>query len=342
MKRHLLPLASLAAAGLIGGIGGGALVAATGEDTATTTVTADAPAVPTSSSTASAAAVYKRAIDGVVTVSASSNLGAGTGSGFVYDADGHVVTNEHVVDGATSVSVTFQDGTEATARVVGTDKSTDVAVLEVEGEHDLAPLPLGSSGTLQIGMPVIAIGSPFGLDGTLTTGVVSGLDREIRAPDGFGISGVIQTDAALNHGNSGGPLLDSAGRVIGINSQIQSESGGNVGVGYAVPIDTVKTIVGQLLENGSVEHAYLGVSLGDADGGGAVVDVVAGAPADRGGLEDGDVVVEVDGEAVDDGAALRDAVAAHQPGDELELKVERGGDTETVTVTLGSRPDSVQ
>ena len=340
MKRQLVPLAALAAAGVIGGIGGGAIVAATDAEPAT--VTADAPATPTASSSSSVASVYRRAIKGVVKVFASSGAGQGTGSGFVIDDEGHVVTNQHVVDGATTVSVTFDDGTEADARVLGADPSTDVALLKIEGSHDLSPLPLGSAASLEIGDPVIAIGSPFGLDGTLTTGVVSGLDREIQAPDGFGIAGVIQTDAALNQGNSGGPLLDAEGRVIGINSQIQSESGGNDGIGYAVPIETVREIVAQLKESGSVEHAYLGVSLTDAEDGGALLDVVEGAPADDGGLQDGDIVVTADGKPVEDGEDLRDAVSASDPGDELELEVKRGGKTEQVTVELGSRPDSVQ
>jgi putative serine protease PepD len=203
------------------------------------------------------------------------------------------------------------------------------------------PLPLGASKSLAIGEPVIAIGSPFGLDGTLTTGVVSGLDREIRAPDGFGIDGAIQTDAALNQGNSGGPLLDAEGRVVGINTQIQSESGGNDGIGYAVPIETVKEIVAELIASGQVEHAYLGVGLTDAQDGGAVVDVVPGGPADAAGLRDGDVVVKAGGDDVANGDALRDAVSSRKPGGTLELEVRRGGETTTVTVELGARPQSV-
>lgn len=339
MRRHLTPLVALLAAGIIGGIGGGAIVAATDEDAAP--VTADAPAQPAANRTGSVSAVYREAIEGVVKVSATSGFGAGTGSGFVIDDDGHIVTNQHVVDGATEVGVTFQDGTEADARVVGVDASTDVALLEIEDAVDLSPLPLGASQELEIGDPVIAIGSPFGLDGTLTTGVVSGLERTIQAPDGFAIDGVIQTDAALNQGNSGGPLLDASGRVVGINSQIQSESGGNDGIGYAVPIETVRDIVRQLLETGEVEHAYLGVGLSDAEGGGALVDVAEGTPADEAGLEDGDVVVEAGGKPVETGDDLRDAVSEREPGDELELEVRRGGDTESFTVELGERPDSV-
>lgn len=342
MRRHVIPLVALVAAGIIGGVGGGAIVAATDDEEEATPVLAQESARPTVSTGTSVTAVYERAVKSVVTVTASSGFGQGTGSGFVYDDEGHVVTNQHVVGGASEVTVTFQGGVERRARVVGTDASTDVALLEVGDAEGFVPLPLGSSDDLRVGDPVIAIGSPFGLDGTLTTGVVSGLDRQIRAPDGFGIDGAIQTDAALNQGNSGGPLLDASGRVIGINSQIQSESGGNDGIGYAVPIDTVREIVGELLEDGEVEHAYLGVSLADADDSGALVDVVDGGPADDAGLEDGDVVVRAGGTSIETGDDLRDAVSEREPGDELELEVERDGDTETITVELGSRPDQVQ
>ncbi len=206
----------------------------------------------------------------------------------------------------------------------------------------MSPLPLGSTSSLQIGDPVIAIGSPFGLEGTLTTGVVSALGREIEAPNGFAIDGAIQTDAALNQGNSGGPLLDSGGRVVGMNSQIQSESGGNVGIGYAVPIETIRSVVDQLLKTGTVKHAYMGVSLSDVDnGGGARVErVMPGTPADAAGLQAGDVVVEANGTKVTNGSDLRGVVSAGLPGDELTLRVERGGSEKTVTVTLGERPSA--
>ena len=266
--------------------------------------------------------------------------GTATGSGWVLDGEGHIVTNQHVVAGAEEVTVKFHDGTEVQAKVVGTDASSDVALLKLnEIPDDLQPLETGSTESLRIGDPVVAIGSPFGLQGTVTAGIVSAKDRQLRAPDGFTIDGAIQTDAALNHGNSGGPLLDLDGQVVGMNSQIASESGGNDGVGYAVSIENIERVVEQLKSGGSVDYAYLGVQIGDnEDGGAQIAEVRDGTPADEAGLESGDVVTEIDGEEVADGDDLRRAVAEHEPGDELELTVERDGDTETITVTLGTRP----
>jgi putative serine protease PepD len=358
MTRFVLPVAALVSAGVLGGIAGAGIWSATSDDsapaTATTTVAATAPATtaqPVAARAGSFALLYKNAIGGVVQVTAQASQqtplgeqqGQSTGSGFVFDDQGHVVTNQHVVDGATSVRVRFQSGDETTARVVGEDASTDVALLEYDPASVSAKaLPLGGSTTLQIGDPLIAIGSPFGLQGTLTTGVVSSLDREIEAPDGFAIDGAIQTDAALNHGNSGGPLLDGQGRVVGMNSQIQSESGGNDGVGYAVPIETIRSVVSQLLTSGTVKHAYLGVRLSDVGTGrGARIEsVVAGAPAAGAGLRSGDVVVRVAGEQVADGSDLRAAVSSRRPGDELELRVVRNGKERTVTATLTERPSA--
>jgi putative serine protease PepD len=269
--------------------------------------------------------------------------GQATGSGFVIDEEGRVITNQHVVDGSDEVVVVTAEGDEYDAEVVGADASTDVALLDVEEGADLTVVPLGSSESLSVGDPVVAIGSPFGLQGTVTSGIVSGLDRQIQAPDQFPIDGVIQTDAALNSGNSGGPLLDSQGRVVGVNSQIESQTGGNVGIGYAVPIDTAKQIVEQLLEDGTAEHAYLGVQLGDPgdQAGVPVAEVVDGSPADEAGLQAGDRIVRAGGDEVDSIADVRGAVSSRSPGDELELEVTRNGDTETITVTLGDRPETV-
>jgi putative serine protease PepD len=281
--------------------------------------------------------IYKQSLPGVVEIQA----GSAGGSGFVLDEDGHIVTNQHVVEGATSVTVRFADGQEADAEVVGTDPSTDVALLRLRnpGEVDLTPLPLGSSSSVEVGETVVAIGSPFGLEGTLTAGVVSAVGREIRAPDGFAIDDVIQTDAAINSGNSGGPLLDTAGRVIGINSQIQSETGGNVGIGLAVPIDTVKDIVDQLKQNGQVEHAWLGVSIGESEQGVEVTEVIAGSPADEAGLQAGDVIVEVEGVAINSPDDLTSLITDKNPGDTVDVKVTRGGDEQTIKLELGVRPD---
>jgi putative serine protease PepD len=356
MRKVLLPIAALMAAGVIGGIGGAGIYSAVQDDPApaaasvtTTTTAAPTTSQPVAARTGSAAAIYKRSIGSVVQVATQSTQqtplgqqqGQATGSGFVWDDQGHVVTNQHVVDGAQSVTVRFEDGTVVTARVVGEDASTDVALLEVAPSTETPKaLPIGSSTALQIGDPLFAIGSPFGLQGTLTTGVVSALNREIEAPNGFAIDGAIQTDAALNHGNSGGPLLDSRGSVVGMNSQIQSDSGGNVGVGYAVPVETISSVVEQLLASGTVKHAYLGVRLSDApDGKGARIEsVIAGAPAAGAGLRGGDVVVRVGDATVADGSDLRAAVSSSRPGDELKLRVVRNGTEQTVTATLVERP----
>ena len=209
----------------------------------------------------------------------------------------------------------------------------------------MTPLELGSAASMQVGDAVAAIGSPFGLEGTLTAGIVSALDRDIRAPNGFTIDGAIQTDAALNGGSSGGPLLDSAGRVIGISSQIESRTGGNVGIGYAVPIETAKRVVDELLQSGEVQHAYLGVGLEDEpaeDGGVPLSEIADGGPADDAGLRAGDVIVAVGGDEVATPEDVRDAIDSRDPGDEVEVRVRRGDDTRTVTVTLGERPATVR
>jgi putative serine protease PepD len=330
LRRVLLPIAALLAAGVLGGVAAVGVWEAVDEDAAP----AVAEGEPVASSDLSVNEIYDRSIPGVVEVIA----GPASGSGFVIDEDGHILTNQHVVGTADSVTVKFHDGDEVDARVVGTDPSTDVALLELEGDRDVTPLPLGSTSSLEIGDTVVAIGSPFGLDGTVTTGIVSALDRQIRAPDGFTIDGAVQTDAALNQGNSGGPLLDGRGRVVGMTSQIASESGGNVGIGYAIPIETVRSVVEQLEDNGEVRHAYLGVSIEDVDAGARIASVSPGSPADEAGLEPGDVVVEAGGSDVASADDLRRAVAQRNPGDELQLRLEGG---RTVSVELGTRPSSV-
>lgn len=356
MFRHriLLPVAALLAA-LVGAAGGIATWnALTSGDEASPTVTAAAPSAAKNAAEESALTLpelYRRTAPGVVELdvqrqsqgqSGFPQESSATGSGFVIDEQGHIVTNQHVVGDAETATVRFANGDEAAARVVGTDPSTDVAVLELRGDRDVTPLDLGSSDSLQVGQAVAAIGSPFGLEGTLTSGIISGLDRDIQAPNGFTISGAIQTDAALNHGNSGGPLLDSRGRVIGIAAQIASESGGNVGVGYAVPVDTVNKVVDQLLETGRVEHAYMGVVLGEAEGGGVpLVSVRDGGPAARAGLRAGDVVIAIGGKDVSSPDDVRAAVDARQPGDTVTVQVRRGGQTRTFDVELGERPAQV-
>jgi putative serine protease PepD len=371
MKRFLIPLVALLASALLGGVAAVGVWETVDDDPGTTTVDASPSSARTTSADGglSIGDIYEQASPGVVEIRVEGDRGnlpidpvprdpddppelepfqrpGATGSGFVIDDDGRIVTNQHVVGEAERVTVVFEDGDEAEARVVGTDPSTDIALLQLEdSDRELHPLPLGSSDALEIGDTVVAIGSPFGLQGTLTAGIVSALDREIAAPNGFTIDGAIQTDAALNSGNSGGPLLDSQGRVVGVNSQIQSETGGNVGIGYAVPIETVREVVEQLKADGEVEHAYLGVSLSEAESGeeGVVVsDAVDGGPAEEAGLRDDDVIVEIDGEPVESVQDVRAAVDAKRPGDEMVLEVRRDGETERITVELGERPASVQ
>jgi S1-C subfamily serine protease len=307
----------------------------------------------------SVGAIYKRANAGVVEITTSgtaSQLGGTTaqGSGFVYDEQGHIVTNQHVVHGADSITVRFSDGSTRKARLVGTDASTDLAVLEVDApESFLEPLLIGDSSQVEVGDGVVAMGSPFGFEGTVTSGIVSALHRQMQAPNRFTITDTIQTDAAINHGNSGGPLLNRQGRVIGVNAQIESESGGSDGVGFAIPSNTVRSVVDQILETGEAEHAYLGIVMVEVAKGLAVTGVREGTPADDAGIKaatgerevdgrtvptGGDVIVEFDGQEVTTSAELQGAVDAKRPGDTVEVTVLRGGDRRTVEVTLESRP----
>jgi S1-C subfamily serine protease len=304
----------------------------------------------------SAATIYERVHRGVVEISTTSFAGgqAAQGSGFVFDAEGHVITNQHVVEGADEINVRFASGAIYPAELVGTDRSTDLAVITVDApESVFEPLRLGDSGAVLVGHPVVALGSPFGLEGTITSGIVSALHRPMTAPNGFTINDSIQTDAAINHGNSGGPLLDSSGRVVGVNAQIESDSGGSDGVGFAIPSNTVRSIVSQLIETGEVEHAYLGVGLRAVEDGVAIRTVEADTPAEEAGLRPatgtetvagqqlptgGDVIVEIDGVEVSTEAEVQSIIGGKQPGDEISITVLRGGDRETVEVTLGAQP----
>jgi putative serine protease PepD len=341
-----------------------ALVIAAGTGAATYAVLDDGGTTAVAPSTSSGAAqtvkngaltigqVYERTNASVVEITVTTQapadgpMGSGTaqaqGSGFVYDASGHVITNAHVVDGAQSAKVRFADGKSYDATVVGVDASTDLAVLKVDAPSSaLHPLDLADSSQVAVGDVVVAIGSPFGLENSVTAGIVSALGRSMKAPNGYTITGSIQTDAAINHGNSGGPLLDLDGKVVGVNAQIESESGGNDGVGFAIPSGTVKLIVAQILEDGSVQHAYLGVSVTEATGGTAgaqLAEVRVGTPAAQAGLQAGDVLTAVDGDTVSSAAALQSAIDAKKPGDSVMLDYLRDGTRHTVTVVLGTRP----
>jgi S1-C subfamily serine protease len=312
--------------------------------------------------------IYKRTSDGVVFVQADSGA---SGSGFVIDDEGHILTNAHVVADADRIEVKIGDAEDSVkAELIGDDPSSDVALLDVDADaSSLHPLEMGEASGLEVGDPVVAIGNPFGLDRTVTSGIVSALQREIQAPNGFSISEVIQTDAAINPGNSGGPLLDGSGRVVGINSQIASSSGGNDGVGFAVPIDTASKVADDLLEDGKVEHAYLGITGGDltpdiakaldlgADEGAIVSESLEGGPADRAGIRGsskevtiegqsfpagGDIIVAIDGEAVESMEDVIAAIDAHQAGDTVTLTIVRGGERSEVEVKLGTRPEKIQ
>jgi putative serine protease PepD len=352
---------SLLVAGLVAALALGVGLGATAYSTVADGTTTVVREVPVSTGEATAATegltigqIYERAHRGVVEITAGGGPGQAQGSGFVYDSQGHVITNQHVVEGASSISVRFWDGSTHSAELVATDPSTDLAVIKVDAPDSiLEPLRLGDSSEVGVGDAVVAMGSPFGLEGTVTSGIVSALHRQMTAPNNFTINDSIQTDAAINHGNSGGPLLDSQGRVIGVNAQIESESGGNDGVGFAIPSDTVQAIVAQLIETGEVEHAYLGIRMVDVANGAAVTEVRPGTPAADAGLRaatgtstvdgqevptGGDVIVAFDGDGVSSSAALQSAVDAKQPGDEVSITVLRGGKRTTVEVTLGTRP----
>jgi putative serine protease PepD len=355
-RRNPFVIAALVAAlGLGAGVGATAF-SVLSEDTTTVvrevTVSTTEPAA--AESTVPIGQIYEASQPGVVEISAGSGASQAQGSGFVYDGDGHVVTNQHVVEGASDITIRFSNGSTYPATLVGTDPSTDLAVVKVDAPASvLHPLELGDSSDVEVGDAVVAMGSPFGLEGTITSGIVSALHRQMTAPNNFTITDSIQTDAAINHGNSGGPLLNMQGQVVGVNAQIESESGGNDGVGFAIPSNTVRSIVSQLIETGEVDHAYLGITMVTTPDGVAVTEVRPDTPADDANLQaatgmttvdgqqvptGGDVIVAFDGDAVVTSAELQSAVDAKKPGDEVTVTVLRDGQRKTVTVTLGTRP----
>ena len=315
--------------------------------------TVQSAALLKSSGSSSLVNLYKRTSPGVVDIvvttsgSDSSDSAFGQpqqsqsekaeGTGFVVDSKGDIVTNYHVVNGATSITVKFQNGKSAKGTLVGSDGGTDLAVIKVDpSSTTLTPLTLGDSATVQTGESVFAIGSPFGLADSLSAGIVSATGRQMQSPTGKTIANAIQTDAAINHGNSGGPLLDASGKVIGVNSQIESESGGSDGVGFAIPVNTVKSVATQLIAGQKVTHPFLGVYLSDASGGGATISkLTAGGPADTAGIKAGDVITAVDSTPITSASDLVTAISADTVGQKVTLTVTRDGASQQIQVTLG-------
>lgn len=321
-------------------------------------------AEPTGRAPDSVAGIAARALPSVVTLHVSGSEEQGTGTGFVLDDRGHILTNNHVVEPAGDdgeITVTFHSGDTAEATVVGRDGGYDLAVVKVTGVSGLEPLPLGNSDNVQVGDPVVAIGAPFDLAGTVTSGIISAKERPITAGgesgDGSDVSYVdaLQTDAPINPGNSGGPLLDAQARVIGINSAIRSadsgsdlDSGqsGSIGLGFAIPVNQAKRVAEELINTGRATHPVIGVTLDmDYTGDGARVgtkgsdggpSVSEGGPGDKAGIKPGDVITEVDGQRVHSGEELIVRTRAHRPGDRLELTLQRGGKEMRISLTLGS------
>ncbi len=377
MRRSAALGALLLCLGLIAGCGGGG----SSSGGAATSAGSEKPTVIVETATEGfdAAKVYREALPGVVTIrSIFGSAGAAEGSGFVLGTDGEIVTNAHVVTDESSgqrvpaeeVFVEFPNRNVVPADIVGFDPFADVALLKVNPDGlDLHPLQLGDDATIQVGEPVAAIGSPFGEQSSLSVGVVSAANRSVKSLTEFQIEGAIQTDASINPGNSGGPLLDADARVLGINQQIETNSGANDGVGFAVPVSAIKRSVAQLKEDGTAEYAYIGVSsqaiypqlaekLGlDTTFGGLLAEVVPGGPAEKAGLRGGtgtlkfqageyttggDVILQVEGHDVIEPDDLARFIAARKPGEKVTLTVLHDGKKEDVEVTLGKRPDSIQ
>ena len=381
MKRGALLLGLLLCLALAVGCGSGEDAGTAGSDGGSTQVLrpAEEPqvAIEASSPGFDAREVFERASPGVVTIrSVFNSAGAAEGSGFVLDAGGEIVTNAHVVTDestgerkpADQVYIEFPDRNVVPAEIVGFDPFVDVALLRIKPDgFDLHPLQLGDDRGLHVGQPVAAIGNPFGEQQSLSVGVVSATDRSVQSLTQFEISGAIQTDASINPGNSGGPLLDAGARVIGINQQIETNSGANDGVGFAVPISAVKRSIAQLREDGEAEYAYIGVSsqplypqlarkLGiDATFGGLVSEVVSGGPAEEAGIEGGDdklsfqaaryrtggdVILQVEGRDIVSPDDLAEVISAHRPGDEVTVTILRDNERKEIDLKLGRRPDT--
>jgi putative serine protease PepD len=355
--RRVLPIAIAAVVGVAAGAGAYALSTHNSGSTAAPNVVVPAQPASSTSTVDSLTQLYKQDAPGVVDITVTSTSGGGSsgfpfgapkqgqkseaeGTGFVIDTKGDIMTAEHVVAGATSIRVQFADGTTAKATLVGIDKSTDTGVIHVDvAASKLHPLALGNSAAVQPGQSVVAIGSPFGLPETMTAGIVSATSRTITAPNQFSITGAIQTDAAINHGNSGGPLIDVAtNTVIGVNDQIESDTNDNSGVGFSVPIDSSKTAAQTLIAGGTVQHAYVGVRIQDVEGGAKITQIVAGAPSAKAGLKVGDVITSFDGKTIGSADDLTAAVFQAKPGEKVSVTITRDGNTQHLSLTLAVQP----
>ncbi|MFB9834523.1 S1C family serine protease [Actinoallomurus acaciae] len=351
-----------------GGLAGGAVAAVIG-GSGTTYASPTAVKAASSKSATGVAAIAQAVQPSTVSITVTTQQGQDEGTGVIIRSDGVILTNNHVVadaSGGGQISVKFNDGKKASAQIVGTDPATDLAVIKAAGMSGLKPVTFGNSDQLQVGDPVVAIGSPLGLEGSVTSGIVSALHRTLtesgeeqqqqpgfpfggggqnqgqqNSSGGTAIGDAIQTDAAINPGNSGGPLVNASGQVIGINTAIATSgsSNGNIGVGFAIPIDTAKQVADQLIKTGKATHAYLGVTLSDAEGdqqGALVASVQSGTPAASSGLKEGDIVTQVDGKAIDGADDLSAAIRGHNPGDKIALTYLRNGEKHTANVTLTS------
>jgi putative serine protease PepD len=357
---RLLPVAGGAIAGAV--IAAIIASSSSSSNNVTTVVQPSHSPIPTSLTSTrglSVNQIYRQDGPGVVDITVTAQQGnggffggsqqtQGEGAGVVYDTKGDILTDEHVVDGATSVTVTFEDGHKVGAKVLGTDPSTDVAVIHVNAPaSELHPIPFADSSSAQVGDPVIAIGSPFSLPETVTEGIVSAVGRSITAPNNYTITGAIQTDAAINPGNSGGPLLDGSGHVLGLADQIETNNatptgqGSSSGVGFAIPSNTVARIAGLIIGGKSVRHAFVGVFLnGSSTSGAQITSVQAGSPASSAGLHQGDLVTAINGKSITSTQQFIETVDAYSPGQTITLTVKRGGSTQTIKLTLGTRPNS--
>jgi putative serine protease PepD len=353
-----LPWAAGGAALVVGGVIGGVIVAATSSSAASPT---NSGATSNSGTTVSACAVTTVAdqvLPSVVTIAASGSGGSGTGSGEVIRSDGYILTNNHVISVAAnggSVQVLFADGQTAPATITGRDPQTDLAVLKVQVSHQVKVIALGSSSSVKVGQPVVALGAPLGLSGTVTAGIVSALDRTVEVPGENDRSALLvsamQTDAAINPGNSGGALVNCAGQLVGVptaGATVPGSAGGSIGLGFAIPVDLAKSIADEIIATGRVTHAFFGLQTvpippaaaaqAGAPGGLYVQAVTPGGPAARAGLQASDVITSVDGEPATSNLQLQELTLTKKPGDTVSIGYSRAGQSATATVTLGAQP----